>query len=114
MGRHQRNTSKLVGNRLRRAAMRSGAQKRSSHGVLGHRGDRSIRVQKRKRQTNTATQAMIANTTAVVNALPLPLAFRACSISVIEFSRLSCANAAHLTRAKTRRSYYWLRCDAGH
>jgi hypothetical protein len=49
---------------------------------------RSIRIQKRKRQTNAATQAMIANTTAVVNALPLPPAFRACSILVIEIFSL--------------------------
>src|SRR5215211_8524853 len=56
---------------------------------------------------------MIANTTAVVNAFPLPPALRARSISVIENSRLPSVNAAGLTRVKTRRSYYWLRCNVG-
>jgi hypothetical protein len=47
---------------------------------------RQIHVQKRKRQTNTAAQATMASTTAAVNALRLPSAFRACSISFIEVS----------------------------
>jgi hypothetical protein len=55
---------------------------------------------------------MIASTTAVVNALPLPPAFRACSISFIEFFSFAVVNAAGLTRAKIHRSYYWLRCNA--
>src|SRR4051794_21172655 len=68
-------------------------------------GGRQVHVHKRKRQTNTAAQATMASTTAAVNALLLPSAFRACSISFIEVSRLPLVNVVGLTRAKIRRSY---------
>src|SRR3954454_1643367 len=41
-----------------------------------------VHVHRMKRQTNSAAQATSASTTAVVNALPPPPAFRACSISL--------------------------------
>jgi hypothetical protein len=48
---------------------------------------KSIEVSKKESPDKQAAQLMIANTTAVVNGLPLPPAYRARSISLIEFSR---------------------------
>src|SRR5438552_2299136 len=57
---------------------------------------RQVHFQKRKRQTNTAAQATMASTTVAVNGLRLPSAFRACSISFIEVSRLPLVNVVGL------------------